>query len=802
MPTAIEVTKTILNSDSRRRMEDEKVPLEDCIFLNFTEFLDELDHLRNPTVARASGTYKNGNWSTLGYSAEASYQVIEEDIDEDDENRKVDKIEELRWEYTIINGLLKGGISAIDESKVEVDKLVNQTVRFLEKTFDKDYIKDFNETKDLQHQLINAYEEDKLDRVDICIISDNLIKLDKVLNKVQLKNADIECRIRYYDIKRWDALKRSKSKREKIEINFKSDDFRLYEIPFLRKEISVKYKYFLAIFPGDLIADLYSIHNTRLLENNVRLYLSANKKANKSMLNTINGNDGSNSFKFFSYNNGISATAESIEITDNRITKITDFQIVNGGQTTHTLHLARTKKSDLSNVFVAVKITALKNNENFSSIVNEIARAANTQSAVAESDFLINDKILIEIERLAAKNPTTDEFGLSLNYFFERMKGQHKVFSANDKRFERNNPKPLMFTKIELARWYNIANGLPHVAASGAEKQFKEFIEDTNFQRPEMSVGRLKTIIGLGLLFKRIKKLCGTAKGVDYPSLTIDPSTGTHAPVAMSTALYSASYIHLITSGRFDYHAIFNFEHGLVRSILNPKVERTDLDEILESVIEACWIQISRYGGAAAQEKTKKIDCWEYVKANININESIINRLDNYVISEKEKKERETLSNENNDSEYFDNLNKLIENNGKRLSWMLSVTSNQTSYYSIKRDIELYINKINRGNNLTIKRTSEIRNHYDNLIGDGFSEDLTDNIFEDKIDVDLIFNSIFKNQKLFIEVEENKILECDEDKFENAEKSFGIIKEIIGKFEREYALDINDLITLTNYINN
>ena len=77
MPTAIEVTKTILNSDSRRRMEDEKVPLEDCIFLNFTEFLDELDHLRNPTVARASGTYKNGNWSTLGYSAEASYQIIE-----------------------------------------------------------------------------------------------------------------------------------------------------------------------------------------------------------------------------------------------------------------------------------------------------------------------------------------------------------------------------------------------------------------------------------------------------------------------------------------------------------------------------------------------------------------------------------------------------------------------------------------------------------------------------------------------------------------------------------------------------
>jgi hypothetical protein len=45
---------------------------------------------------------------------------------------------------------------------------------------------------------------------------------------------------------------------------------------------------------------------------------------------------------FLPYNNGITATAESVEtkIIDNQlvITKLNDFQIVNGGQTTASLY--------------------------------------------------------------------------------------------------------------------------------------------------------------------------------------------------------------------------------------------------------------------------------------------------------------------------------------------------------------------------------------------------------------------------------------------------------------------------------
>ena len=78
-------------------------------------------------------------------------------------------------------------------------------------------------------------------------------------------------------------------------------------------------------------------------------------------------------------------------------------------------------------------------------------------------------------------------------------------------------------------------------------------MNNKNFQREDIDFNNYKNLIGLGLLFKRVKKLCGTANGIVYPSLTIDPNTKTHAPVAMSTAIYTTSLIHKITNGKLDY---------------------------------------------------------------------------------------------------------------------------------------------------------------------------------------------------------------------------------------------------------
>src|SRR3546814_18097788 len=63
---------------------------------------------------------------------------------------------------------------------------------------------------------------------------------------------------------------------------------------------------------------------------------------------------------FFSYNNGLTATADAVEISDMGeglfLMSADNLQIVNGGQTTASIHAAR-KLDQLKDVFVQMKLT-------------------------------------------------------------------------------------------------------------------------------------------------------------------------------------------------------------------------------------------------------------------------------------------------------------------------------------------------------------------------------------------------------------------------------------------------------------
>ena len=61
--------------------------------------------------------------------------------------------------------------------------------------------------------------------------------------------------------------------------------------------------------PGPLLAKIYSLYGPRLLEQNVRTFLQAKTKVNRGIIETIV----SNPRRFFAYNNGITATASSLE---------------------------------------------------------------------------------------------------------------------------------------------------------------------------------------------------------------------------------------------------------------------------------------------------------------------------------------------------------------------------------------------------------------------------------------------------------------------------------------------------------
>ena len=67
---------------------------------------------------------------------------------------------------------------------------------------------------------------------------------------------------------------------------------------------------YLCVVPGNLLADIYMNFTTRLIERNVRSFLSFTSKVNRGILKTIQNEPN----KFIAYNNGLTATATKIEI--------------------------------------------------------------------------------------------------------------------------------------------------------------------------------------------------------------------------------------------------------------------------------------------------------------------------------------------------------------------------------------------------------------------------------------------------------------------------------------------------------
>jgi hypothetical protein len=123
-----------------------------------------------------------------------------------------------------------------------------------------------------------------------------------------------------------------------------------------------------------------------LLERHVRSFLQVKGAVNKGIRDTLRDEPD----MFLAYNNGISVTAESIEVLrdDNgrpSIKKIRDMQIVNGGQTTASIYNAwkdRKLDVDFSKVFVQMKLSVIATSAAMDEIVPKISAFANTQNKI------------------------------------------------------------------------------------------------------------------------------------------------------------------------------------------------------------------------------------------------------------------------------------------------------------------------------------------------------------------------------------------------------------------------------------
>lgn len=239
------------------------------------------------------------------------------------------------------------------------------------------------------------------------------------------------------------------------------------------------YQAYLCVMPGNLLADIYDLYGTRLLESNIRAFLSTKVSANKGMRKTII----SEPTKFFAFNNGLTATATSVErAADGGITRLTGLQIVNGGQTTATLHSTRTKdRADLSHVFVQMKLTVLPADQ-AADLVPDIAKYANTQSKVSEADLASTSHLHRKIEELSRRIAAPARAGstISTYWYYERARAQYqtdlgRLSTAEQKKFVMLRPRSQVITKTELAKVEAAWRGRPHDTSLGAQKNFIKF---------------------------------------------------------------------------------------------------------------------------------------------------------------------------------------------------------------------------------------------------------------------------------------------------------------------------------------
>lgn len=108
------------------------------------------------------------------------------------------------------------------------------------------------------------------------------------------------------------------------------------------------------------------------MEQNVRSFLQFTGKINKGIRKTINDEP----HMFLAFNNGIAATADNIELdeTHRYIRHIRNLQIVNGGQTTASIfNTAKKDKADISKIYVQVKLSVIKDSEQYANIVSRIS---------------------------------------------------------------------------------------------------------------------------------------------------------------------------------------------------------------------------------------------------------------------------------------------------------------------------------------------------------------------------------------------------------------------------------------------
>jgi hypothetical protein len=431
--------------------------------------------------------------------------------------------------------------------------------------------------------------KDALTTVRLFFLTDGVVKAGEI---EQEQMEDLELRYVLWDL---DKLSRLQvGDREFIELDFVED----YGGPVPALETAAasgEYRTYLAFLPAPILARIYGQHGQRLLERNVRAFLSAKGKINKGLQQTLKEAP----HRFLAYNNGLCCTAASVEVETHSnghalLSIVRDFQIVNGGQTTASIyHAMKREGTDVSGVVVQVKLTVLNDPERVVDIVPLISKYANSQNKVNAADFSANGKFHLDIEKLSRTLPAPAKSGLGrqTHWYYERARGSYaddklrQATKARIRDWEKLNPVVQKFTKTDLAKFEQIWCGLPHIACRGAEKNFIALAQRHEDEgEPIVDAAFFKHLVAKMILFKTTERI-------------VTEQTG--GEIRAQTVAYTMGWLAEKSGRRIDLGLIW--EKQAVPASLRPAIS---------AVAKVAYDHIKAQPGIST-EAAKKPECWE-----------------------------------------------------------------------------------------------------------------------------------------------------------------------------------------------
>ena len=510
-----------------------------------------------------------------------------------------------------------------------IDRAISKMTRFLNMCIDGSFSAEFKmmnlDAAEVAELIKEEYQTKNIEQIRFFVISNGVIKEEYNLDDNTITDQNIECVYKVWDI---DSVYKSElSGQSMTEIDVDLANIYQSQLECIQmQDENPNINSYLAIMPAITLARIYSAHKTKLIDQNVRNYLGGKIKVNSEIAKTLREKPE----MFFAYNNGISSTASAVKVKEHEgrkyITNLRNWHIVNGGQTTNTIFNIFRQKDYLQNLtkaFVTMKVSEIKNIEEAESIVSAIAKSANSQTKINDSDLSANSAFLCEIDKISKKEWTpADSERPNTIWYFERLRGQFLSDKQNEgssnsakvKKFLKERPKNQIFSKTDIAKLEMSWNEMPYESSKGSEVCFTKFWK-TDFKNVPVDKTYFHELIAKKILFDTIGAKIRESGYNGYANIVKS---------------YVLAIIALKTQKKLNLEYIWH------KQAIQPELNAPILD-----CIKIISEHISAIGEDGKNPSTlaKKVDFWNAIKvkvANVQFNDTSIIKEKKEELSEQE----------------------------------------------------------------------------------------------------------------------------------------------------------------------